>query len=209
MDRRTLVSIGLALPVALASGREPAASREPVIGGPCEGCDWVYADIPAKLSSVARIAPTSEPGVPLIIEGVVKSARDAPVAKVIVYAYHTDRRGIYPAAGNRHGTLRGWATTDARGRYRFDTIRPGAYPGRNIPEHVHMHVIEPGAGTYYIDDLRFLDDPLLTEMNRRSFERAGNGLSMPVRRDDVWHARRDIALGLNIPGYEKGVRPEA
>jgi hypothetical protein len=62
-----------------------------------------------------------------------------------------------------------------------------------------MHVIHRGAGTYYIDDLRFLDDPLLTAANRRTGERAGKGLSMPVRRDGVWHARRDIVLGLNIP----------
>jgi protocatechuate 3,4-dioxygenase beta subunit len=203
MDRRTLVSIGLALPIALASGRASAGLRERVIGGPCEGCDWVYDGIPARLSPVARIAPESAAGVPLVIEGVVQNAHDAPVANVIVYAYHTDRGGIYPAAGNRHGTLRGWAITDAQGRYRFDTIRPGAYPGRNIPEHVHMHVIEPGAGTYYIDDLRFLDDPLLTKANRSSSERAGNGLSLPVIRDDVWHVRRDIVLGLGIPGYEK------
>jgi protocatechuate 3,4-dioxygenase beta subunit len=203
MDRRTLVSIGLAFPVALASARAWAASREPVIGGPCEGCDWVYDGMPARLSPVARIAPASADGVPLIIEGVVKSSRDVPVENVVVYAYHTDRSGIYPAAGNRHGTLRGWAITDARGRYRFDTIRPGAYPGRNIPEHVHMHVIEPGAGTYYIDDLRFLDDVLLTNANRSSNERAGSGLSMPVLREGIWHSRRDIVLGLGIPGYEK------
>jgi hypothetical protein len=209
MDRRAFVSTGLALPLAIAGGGAFAASREPVIGGPCEGCDWVYDGVPAKLSPVARIAPVNEAGSPLVIEGVVKSTRAASVANVVVYAYHTNIGGLYPEAGNRHGTLKGWAITDSQGRYRFDTIRPGAYPGRNIPEHVHLHVIEPGVGTYYIDDLRFLDDPLLTEGNRRTSERAGNGLSMPVRRDGVWLARRDIVLGLNIPGYRKGIRPEA
>jgi protocatechuate 3,4-dioxygenase beta subunit len=203
MDRRMLVSIGFSLPIALLSGRASAGSREPVIGGPCEGCDWVYDGIPATLSSIARIAPASESGAPLVIEGVVKNSRHAPVANVIVYAYHTNQAGIYPAATNRHGTLKGWAITDARGRYRFDTIRPGAYPGRNIPEHVHMHVIEPGTGTYYLDDLRFLDDPLLTKANRGSDERGGSGLSTPVIRDGIWHARRDIVLGLGISGYEK------
>ena len=204
MDRRTFVSTGLALPLAI--GRAFAATREPVIGGPCEGCDWVYDGMPAKLSPVSRIAPANEAGLPLVIEGTVKGPRDSAVANVVVYAYHTNHGGIYPAAGNRHGTLRGWAITDSQGRYRFDTIRPGAYPERGIPEHVHLHVIEPGGGTYYIDDLRFLDDPLLTQTNRRTTERAGNGLSMPVRRNGVWHARRDIVLGLNIPGYENGGR---
>ncbi|MBC8026700.1 MAG: hypothetical protein H7Y89_11955 [Steroidobacteraceae bacterium] len=158
--------------------------------------------MPSKLSSIARIAPKSEAGVPLVIDGVVKNLLGAPCANVVVYAYHTNVEGMYPPARNRHGTLKGWALTDVQGRYRFDSIRPGAYPGRTIAEHVHMHVIEPGAGTYYVDSLHFLDDPLLTAANRATGEqRAGSGLVMPERRDGFWHARRDVVLGHNIPGY--------
>jgi protocatechuate 3,4-dioxygenase beta subunit len=200
-DRRTLLFHGVALAAGLSPLRAFAASREPVIGGPCEGCDWVYDGMPATLASNARIAPATEPGASLVIEGVVSTPRGAPAAGVIVYAYHTDDSGIYPRARNQHGTLRGWARTDAQGRYRFDTIRPAAYPGRAVPEHVHMHVIEPGVGTYYIDELRFSDDALITAANRRSGERAGNGLVLPVRHDRTWQARRDIVLGRNIPGY--------
>ena len=194
MDRRTVVSsvlAGLALPAL-------AARREPTIGGPCEGCDWVFDGQPAKLASRARIAPVAEAGAPMVIEGVVSSARGLPARGVVVYAYHTNQAGLYPPAGNRHGRLRGWAITDAQGHYRFDTIRPGAYPGRNVAEHVHMHVIEPGVGTYYIDNLEFEDDPL--NPRRRGAERGGNGLMLPQRRDGVWQARRDIVLGRNIPG---------
>jgi protocatechuate 3,4-dioxygenase, beta subunit len=198
MERRALLVSGGALVAALAA-RTFAAAREPVLGGPCEGCEWVFDDQPAKLSSRARIAPPDEPGVPMVIEGVVTRAGGAPAGGIIVYAYHTDATGIYPPAGNRHGRLRGWAVTDAQGRYRFDTIRPGAYPGRSIPQHVHMHVIEPGRGTYYIDELRFTDDPLITDANRRTDERGGKGLVTPEKRGDGWYARRDIALGLNIP----------
>ena len=195
MDRRTVVSsvlAGLALPAL-------AARREPTIGGPCEGCDWVFDGQPAKLASRARIAPVAEAGATMVIEGVVSSARGLPARGVVVYAYHTNQAGLYPPAGNRHGRLRGWAITDAQGHYRFDTIRPGAYPERNVAEHVHMHVIEPGVGTYYIDNLEFEDDPL--NPRRRGAERGGNGLMLPQRRDGVWQARRDIVLGRNIPGY--------
>ena len=195
MDRRTVVSsvlAGLALPAL-------AARREPTIGGPCEGCDWVFDGQPAKLASRARIAPVAEAGAPMVIEGVVSSARGLPARGVVVYAYHTNQAGLYPPAGNRHGRLRGWAITDAQGHYRFDTIRPGAYPERNVAEHVHMHVIEPGVGTYYIDNLEFEDDPL--NPRRRGAERGGNGLMLPQRRDGIWRARRDIVLGRNIPGY--------
>jgi protocatechuate 3,4-dioxygenase, beta subunit len=135
----------------------------------------------------------------MIIEGAVKTARGTPGAYVIIYAYHTNQQGLYPPAGNRHGRLRSWVITDSQGRYHFETIRPGAYPERNVPEHVHMHVIEPDVGTYYIDNLEFEDDPL--NSRRRGEERGGNGLARPARRDGVWHARRDIVLGRNISGY--------
>jgi protocatechuate 3,4-dioxygenase beta subunit len=201
IGRREMLAQSMALAGGLASGSAFGTAREPVVGGPCEGCEWVYDGMPARLVSVARVAPESEPGAPMIIEGVLNTPRGVPAANVVVYAYHTDRTGIYPRARNRHGALRGWAKTDAQGRYRFDTIRPAAYPGRAVPEHVHMHVIEPGVGTYYIDDLRFSDDTLITASNRRTSERAGSGLVLPVQRNGAWHARRDIVLGHNIPGY--------
>lgn len=198
MDRRTLL-MGASAFTASLSSRVIAASREAVIGGPCEGCDWVFDGQPDTLRSFARIAPGNEPGAPMVIEGTVTTMRGAPAQGVIIYAYHTDQAGIYPHAANRHGRLRGWALTDAKGRYRFDTIRPGAYPSRNVAEHVHMHVIEPGIGTYYIENLEFADDPLNSKRSRE--KRGGNGFVLPARRDDVWQTRRDIILGRNIPGY--------
>ena len=198
MDRRTLLVQATAFTAALGT-RAIAAPREAVIGGPCEGCEWVFDDQPETLRSLARIAPPGEPGMPMIIEGTVTSIRGAPAANVIVYAYHTDRTGIYPPAANRHGRLRGWVLTDAEGHYRFDSIRPGAYPSRNVPEHVHMHVIEPRVGTYFIENLEFKDDPLNSSRSREN--RGGDGFVMPVRRDGVWQVRRNIVLGQNVPGY--------
>lgn len=201
MDRRTLLLQASAISAWLVLRKAGAAEHEPVLGGPCEGCDWVFDSMPATLTASARIAPASEPGAPLVIAGVVRTPDGKAAKGVIVYAYHTDNTGIYPRATTRHGALRGWARTDAQGRYRFDTIRPRAYPGRAVPEHVHMHVIEPGRGTYYIDELRFEDDPLLTSANRDTDERGGKGLVRPAHENDTWRARRDIVLGRNIPGY--------
>ena len=103
----------------------------------------------------------------------------------------------------RHGRLRAWVRTDAEGMYRFQSIRPGSYPGRDVPEHIHMHVIEPGRFTYYIDDLVFTDDPKLTTAYIRDHDagRGGSGIASPQRRDGVWQVRRDITLGLRIPGH--------
>ena len=159
----------------LGSCAQPEAAtlaREPVVGLPCEGCEEVFEGLPATLASSARIAPPDEPGQPLRIEGTVRDRSGRPAAGVIVYAYHTDSRGIYPERGaaRPHGRLRGWAKTEAKGRYRFDTIRPAGYSDTDIPQHVHMHVIEVGRCTYYIDDILFEDDPRLTPEQKRQSE---------------------------------------
>ena len=185
---------------------------EPIVGLPCEGCDLVFLGMPEQIPAQSRIAPVGEPGEPMRIEGTVRDAKGKPVSGVIVYAYHTDARGIYPRddrlPGIRHGRLRGWATTDERGTYRFDTIRPAGYPNTGIPSHVHMHVIEPGRCTYYVDEMLFDDDPRLTSEDRRqSPGRGGKAITTP-RKDPsgVWRLTRDIVLGENIPGYPRATR---
>jgi protocatechuate 3,4-dioxygenase beta subunit len=186
--------------------------RAPVVGS-CEGCEAVFDGLPTQLTSAARIAPANEPGEALRIEGTVRDAKGTPVPGVIVYAYHTDAGGIYPRdahaatpAGARHGRLRAWVKTDAKGHYRFDTIRPAGYPNTNIPQHVHMHVIEPGRATYSLDELLFTDDPRLTEEQRRrqSNGRGGSGIVTP-RQDAAggWLVTRDIVLGQAVPGYPR------
>jgi protocatechuate 3,4-dioxygenase beta subunit len=131
---------------------------------------------------------------------------------IIVYAYQTAADGHYPRATDingrttgQHGRLRGWARTDAAGRYTFDTIRPGGYPGRRDPQHIHMHILEPRRCTYYIGDVLFKDDPRLdAEQHIKAMRaRGGSGIVTPRRdADGVWHAARDIQLGRNVPGYE-------
>lgn len=200
----------------LLPGVTPAAAQAveevPVIGGPCEGCEAVFLGMPDSIGGSTRLAPLDEPGEPMVIDGTVYDAGGRPVLGVIVYAYHTNAAGIYePAPGargwvRRHGHLRGWARTDARGRYRFITIRPGPYPGRNAAEHVHMHVIEPGCCTYWIHSLHFDDDPLLTDEERRDAPnaRGGDNLASPEREaNGVWHVRRDIVLGRGVPDYRR------
>ena len=176
--------------------------REPVVGGPCEGCENVFEGMPAKIDSRARIAPKSESGAPMVVVGRVLDAKGQPRAGVVVYAYQTNAGGIYPKAATFHGALRAWTRTDAEGRYAFDTIRPGSYPDRDAPEHIHMHVLEPGCGTYYIEDVVFTDDPKLTPFHRgRATGRGGNGITTPVRKDGTWYVTRDIQLGKGISGY--------
>ncbi len=186
------------------------AQREPIVGLPCEGCEAVFEGLPKRPASSSRIAPLGEPGEPMRIEGTVRDRRGRPIEGVIVYAYQTNAQGLYvadehakSAAVARHGRLRGWARTDAAGRFQFDTIRPGGYPNGYTPQHVHMHVIEVGRCTYYLDELLFDDDPRLTpEKRSRLPDRGGSGITHP-RRDETgrWWVTRDIVLGQGIPGY--------
>lgn len=192
-----------------AAGAAPA--REPVVGLPCEGCEAIFDGLPEKPAAEARISPLGELGAPLRITGTVFDPSGKPAPGIVVYAYQTDAAGHYPPdearrgqPGARHGRLRAWVRTDGHGEYAFDTVRPGGYPGTDIPQHVHMHVLEPGRCTYYIDDLLFTDDPRLTAGKRASYElgRGGSGIAVPAKGSDgVWNVRRDIRLGEKIPGY--------
>lgn len=176
-----------------------AIAQEPVIGGPCQGCELVFVGMPNELKSHSRIAPVDEKGEPLVLNGIVYNANGKPASDVIIYAYQTNAEGIYPKSNTNHGKLRGWAITNDKGAYQFKTIRPGAYPNREIPQHIHLHVIETGKGTYYIDDVTFDDDPLLIKENVKTSCRAGCGLSFPkLDKQGVWNVKRDIALGKNI-----------
>jgi hypothetical protein len=95
-------------------------------------------DPPASsLSWQARIAPAGEPGEPLVISGQVFDPSGLhAVPNIVVYAYHTDIKGLYtPSGAARPPRLRGRARTDAEGRYEFRTIRPAPYPGDGPPAH--------------------------------------------------------------------------
>lgn len=220
-DKRTTI-ISLSMLVAMLCTVSTSAlgtqhvetfhQRVPIVGGPCEGCEAVFQGLPDELSWIARIGSPDEQGEPMQIEGTVYDSSGRVAENVIVYAYHTDAHGVYPTderlrgrAAYRHGRLRGWAQTDDRGRYQFQTIRPASYPDQETPAHVHMHVIEVGRCTYYIDSIHFRDDPRLSPEARERSEgaRGGSGMVRPTRgANGVWIVRRDIMLGEGIPRYE-------
>jgi protocatechuate 3,4-dioxygenase beta subunit len=61
------------------------------------------------------------------------------------------------------------------------------------------------ANEYYIDDLVFDDDPLLTSRERRSMNnKGGNGILRVVHKDSLQIAEHNIILGMNIAGYPAG-----
>ncbi|MBL0745540.1 dioxygenase family protein [Chryseolinea lacunae] len=180
------------------------------IGGPCEGCEAIYeSPIPFdQLPYSVSLPDLNNAGPKIEISGIVYERDGVTAAKdVVLYVYHTDRKGIYPTTGNekgwdkRHGYIRGWVKTDKNGHYQIRTLRPAAYPERNIPEHIHITVKEPGKNEYYLDDFLFSDDPLLPKTPSKT-PRGGNGVvTLTAAKNGMQHATRDIILGLNIPDY--------
>lgn len=177
------------------------------VGGPCDQCNLMYHHMPKVMLSETIIGSKTEPGEPMIIEGTIfKKDGKTPAPGIVLYVYHTDAEGYYSNLPGekaiQHGHLRGWMKTGRDGKYKFTTIRPAAYPGRDVPAHVHPLVKEPGLTLYYIDDYLFEGDPLLTESERRKQQkRGGNGMITLTKKDGVWYGKRDIILGMNIPNY--------
>jgi protocatechuate 3,4-dioxygenase beta subunit len=139
---------------------------------------------PPKLTSVARIAPTDEPGTPLVVHGIVLDTNGRPAAGIEVFAYHTDRTGHYaPDGAADPWRLKGWAVTDASGRFEFRTIRPEMYPSRTTPAHIHSTLTTSCCG-HQFNDLMFEDDPLATQAFRDHFAEVGeHGLYAGVTRN--------------------------
>jgi protocatechuate 3,4-dioxygenase beta subunit len=181
-----------------------------IVGGGCDGCEGIYEGLPSQLSWQTSIAAAAEPGERMEISGVVYQLNGkTPAPNVILYAYHTDVTGLYVPAANatgqarRHGRLRGWVKTNAQGIYKFTTIRPAPYPGRDIPAHVHLVVKEPDKNEYYLDEVWFDDDPLVTpEKRAQTAQRGGSGIiHLTKDKHRWWSGQRNIIVGRNIPDY--------
>lgn len=193
------------------SGQESKTTKsKQKVGGPCEGCEAIFEYGNKKLSPIDTLPNFDQTEPKLKLTGTVfEKDGKTPAKNVILYIYQTDRNGIYATKGNergwakRHGYVRGWIKTNKTGKYTFYTFRPSAYPNRIAPEHLHITVKEPNKNEYYIDNVVFDDDPLLTQKERKKLKNRGNsGITRPIIKDDILTVHRDIILGLNIPNYE-------
>ena len=115
---------------------------------------------PASLISTGRIAPASEPGSPLVVRGQLLNVDGAPAAGAVVFAYQTDRGGLYDKRENgpHSWRLRGWVKTGVDGRFTFETIRPGSYPDSNNPPHIHFTAFLPNGDRYHAGELQLSMD---------------------------------------------------
>lgn len=147
----------------------------------------------------------------LLASLVLSSCNGQTAPNIIVYYWQTDNNGYYAPATDqdprtkRHGHIRGWIKTDNDGRYTLYTIRPAPYPKEDMPAHIHLSIKEPGiSNEYYIDEIVFDDDKLLTAAKRSNMEnRGGSGILKVAVKDGRQIANHSFVTGKNIPNYPR------
>jgi protocatechuate 3,4-dioxygenase beta subunit len=123
-------------------------------------------------------------GTRLRVGGLVLDRACRPLANVLVDLWQADAQGRYDNSGYR---LRGHQFTDAEGRWQFDTILPGVYPGRT--RHLHVKLQAP-RGKILTTQLYFPNDAT-SNARDRIFDRrlltntAGDAEQMIARYDFV------------------------
>lgn len=182
------------------------------IGGPFENAELMYIGMPKEIASSDTTMGWFSEGQKLIVTGtILKADGITPAPNVILYYYHTDTKGYYSnhpdldQGAVRHGHLRGWVKSDAKGKYAIHTVRPAAYPSGSETAHIHPSILEPDADyPYYLDAFIFDDTLILTDEMRDGMEnRGGSGILRILESDDIQVAEHNIILGLNIPNYPK------
>ena len=109
----------------------------------------------------------------IILSGRVTDSDGRAVTNTLVEIWQANAAGRYldpvddhPAPLDPNFTGAGRCLTDGDGRYRFVTVKPGAYPWRNHtnawrPAHVHFSLFVPGLGSRLVTQMYFPGDPLL------------------------------------------------
>jgi protocatechuate 3,4-dioxygenase beta subunit len=158
-------------PTTAAAATQPAgegAAAKPGAGK----TECSKAEPPLAATSRITLGPTNEvtqtttaeAGERLIVSGTIYAADCAPLVGATLRVWQTDPAGEYgPGQGTgeeRCCYLGGLLTTDERGRYEFETVRPGHYKGEQQPPpaHIHFEVSHPDARTLETE-LLFEGDP--------------------------------------------------
>jgi protocatechuate 3,4-dioxygenase beta subunit len=124
----------------------------------------------SDLTTVGKGEPIGER---IIVSGRVLDEYGRPVANTVVEVWQCNAAGRYIHEVDQHRAPldpnfvgEGRVITDALGRYRFITIKPGAYPWRNHhnawrPAHIHFSLFGPAFATRLVTQMYFPGDPLI------------------------------------------------
>lgn len=175
--------------------------RQPVYGHACVG------ELDHDLTRNAR--RNGEPiGERMVLAGQVLDDRRRPVRNTLVEIWQANAAGRYVHKADQHDAPldpnflgAGRCMTDDEGRYRFLTVKPGAYPWGNHPnawrpQHIHVSLFGQCFGSRLVTQMYFPGDPLL------SYDPMYIGTPEAVRSRLV----SDFDLALTEEGYALGYR---
>ena len=157
----------------------------------------------ADLTTQHKSAPQ---GQRIIVTGRVLDEAGKPVPNTVMEIWQANAAGRYihskdnwDAPIDPNFTGAGRVVTDAEGRYRFVTIRPGAYPWGNHnnawrPAHIHLSLLGPAFATLLVTQLYFPDDPLI------EIDPIANAVPMPYRQRMVCR----FEIGVTEPNWALG-----
>jgi protocatechuate 3,4-dioxygenase, beta subunit len=146
----------------------PLAHTLSEVTGPVYGHERV-----SKLDHDLTRQDEGEPlGERMILHGRVVDGDGRPVRDTLVEIWQANAAGRYKHDVDRHPAPldpsfsgAGRSVTDDEGRYRFITVKPGAYPWRNHPNawraaHIHISLFGPAFATRLVTQMYFPGDPL-------------------------------------------------
>ena len=155
----------------------------------------------------------------IIVGGRVLDENGDPLSDTLIEIWQCNASGRYHHEADQHDApldpnFRGFGRvmTDAKGRYRFTTVKPGAYPWRNHPNawrpaHIHFSVFGQTMLERLITQMYFPGDPLLGYdpiFNSVPTDRAREQM---IAHFDLETTRPEFALGYHFDIVLRG--PEA
>ncbi len=167
ITRRKLVQGSMAMAALSATGILQAATTPPQTEGPF----FPIHKQPDTDADMTLIQGHSEQALGEVIEisGWVRDEDGQPIAAALVDVWQANSHGRYAHEADTNPApldenFQGWAQlkTDAEGRYRVKTIKPGAYPvgdGWSRPPHIHFKVARRGFHEL-TTQMYFAGDPL-------------------------------------------------
>ena len=141
LSRRGFLKSAFVLTPALFPQEETLDLTEDNIEGP-----YYLPNAPWR----AEVAEKAEKGTRIVVAGVVKARNGRPLAEAVLDVWQADATGAYHNDENddpKVYRLRSRLKADAKGRYSFETIRPGRYkigPNRFRPAHIHVKASKDG-----------------------------------------------------------------